>query len=115
MDIVNKIRIMMTLMKYDDAQADNIFQGKESVTVEVVNKINICDSFLDKRMDITLLENFCSEEAYEKFAQKINIRRRRQESKCGSCNHNLKSNSVQCEECLIWHHFKCCNYSNHAN
>ena len=68
----------------------------------------IQNSVLDPQVNVSLIEKYCDQQAFNKILHVVETKKKRTNWKCGTCLKSLRnSRSIACEKCLLWSHFNC--------
>ena len=91
----------------------NILEGTyiiQLLDIKDLDYSNIKDTFLDKVVNIGILQHDISTEAMEYLSKCIEKKKTINEFTCRSCSKAVPTRCVQCEACLLWFHFKCVGF-----
>ena len=89
----------------DKCISENHIIEEEEVEVNPNNVSLAC-----KDVDLDLIKQFFSDDAWKVLMQTVDIRRR-QEWTCNVCQEELETRSCGCDRCLLWYHFHCASLS----
>ena len=63
-----------------------------------------------KDVDIDLVRQFFTDDAWKVLTQSVEIRKE-QEWTCYTCKEALETRTIGCDSCLLWYHFHCASIS----
>ena len=66
-----------------------IINGNDLVTKKMLKTVSIGNSFLDKNVDIGILEEYCHSQAYKILLSLVHKKSKQPNWKCGHCQKNL--------------------------
>lgn len=67
------------------------------------------DSIADENVDIFLVRRMFTQDAWAIVEDMYKLKTKKMNWMCSICYHDLpEDQSIVCDSCLLWHHFKCC-------
>ena len=112
MNFFDKKKILIKAIGLECAMK-NILEGAYIIQLHDIKYLdysNIKDTFLDKVVNIGILQHDISTEAMEYLSKCIEKKKNINEFTCSSCSKPVPTRCVQCEACLLWFHFKCVGF-----
>ncbi|XP_031778291.1 uncharacterized protein LOC116416066 [Nasonia vitripennis] len=105
-----KAKLLLYLLGNDKLSLLNILDFSYRLQKEDVIKINeknLKDTFIDSKVDISILERYTTKD-YLKYLNKI-VKQKRKKNIfiCDLCFQEADDLTIQCDTCLMWYHFTC--------
>ena len=113
----NKMWCVLVMLSWfvDRPVIENILKSDMLIEEEDVEcrPEKISDSVLDENVDIHLVRQYFSSDAWALITDVLEQKIKNHVWVCHSCHHDLHSfNSINCDACLHWYHFKCVGIKN---
>ena len=103
-----KTKNLLTWLGIDDKYTQILLSGQgRKLEEEHVNKFCIRDTFLDKLVDVGIINKFFEEKAFQLFTTIISKKRKENKFICEICSKEALKDVVQCGSCRVWRHFQC--------
>ena len=111
-DFLNPYKFLVILLWFVDKEVvSRVLRDSKSLIEEFEVECRpekVPSSVLDENVDICLVRQYFSHDAWEVVEQVVLLKRNRNIWICCVCNKDLKTDdSLCCDACLLWSHYSC--------
>ena len=105
-----KINNLLIWLGIDNDHRQVLKSRQGTLKEEHVGNFRIRDSFMEKKVDISILRSYFEIKAFKLFTDIVLKKRKENKFVCEVCLKEAVTDVVKCASCSVWRHFECDSY-----